>query len=328
MLFDDPIHAVITWVDGSNPKYEAIRDQFQEEVERSEPLSENATNPHRWAHNDELFYCLSSIHNHAPWIDVIWIVTNGQKPSIKNLPDALTEKIKFVFHDELFAGLVDVLPTFNSLAIESLLWKIDGLSERFVYFNDDVFLTSPIEPEDLFLDNNVVLRGGWRDFSAMISDSEQYHQPAFFNHYLQINAAAMLDYKAEHLFSTAHVAHPMRRSMFQKLYTEHEADFLRNASFRFRDISQFLPQGLHNHACIKYGLAALKSRKDHFHIYSHFGEDLHASEVQRLLDQGIKNTKFMCINDLPALEDKLPDIRQWLMRVIDKSSSALAYSRR
>ena len=42
------------------------------------------------------------------------------------------------------------LPTFSSPAIEANIHHIPGLSNRFIYFNDDVFLGAPTMPDDFF----------------------------------------------------------------------------------------------------------------------------------------------------------------------------------
>jgi hypothetical protein len=104
-----------------------------------QPLHENTPNPHRWACNDEILYCLKSIDKHAPWIRKIWIVSDAETPDISSLSDALRAKIRFSYHRGLFEGFEDALPTFNSRAIESTIWRIPGLTDRFIYFNDDVF---------------------------------------------------------------------------------------------------------------------------------------------------------------------------------------------
>jgi len=43
------------------------------------------------------------------------------------------------------------LPTFSCQAIEWNLHRIEGLSENFVFFNDDVFLIRETKPEDFFI---------------------------------------------------------------------------------------------------------------------------------------------------------------------------------
>lgn len=42
------------------------------------------------------------------------------------------------------------LPTFNCNPIELNFHRIPGLAEKFVYFNDDMFLLRPVEPEIFF----------------------------------------------------------------------------------------------------------------------------------------------------------------------------------
>ena len=44
----------------------------------------------------------------------------------------------------------EILPTFSSHPIELHLHRIKGLSEHFVYFNDDLFITKPLPPERFF----------------------------------------------------------------------------------------------------------------------------------------------------------------------------------
>src|SRR5690625_7425323 len=43
-----------------------------------------------------------------------------------------------------------------------MLWSIEGLSPRFIYFNDDFVLTKPCKPEHFFQDHTLVLRGKWK----------------------------------------------------------------------------------------------------------------------------------------------------------------------
>jgi hypothetical protein len=50
-------------------------------------------------------------------------------------------------HEAIFPN-ASHLPVFSSPAIEAHLHRIPGLSERFAYFNDDVFLGAPTWPED------------------------------------------------------------------------------------------------------------------------------------------------------------------------------------
>ena len=53
----------------------------------------------------------------------------------------------------------EYLPTFNSAAIELNLHRIEGLSENFVFFNDDMYLIQDVKPDDFFLSTDN--RGYW-----------------------------------------------------------------------------------------------------------------------------------------------------------------------
>ncbi|MDO6481362.1 Stealth CR1 domain-containing protein [Shimia thalassica] len=310
-----PIDAVITWVDGASEAHLAARLEYM--AVTPSPLHENAINPHRWACNDEITYCLQSIDNHASWIRKIWIVVDTETPDLDGLSEAIKAKVEFVFHTDIFGGFASVLPTFNSLTIESMLWRIDGLAERFLYFNDDVFLTARLDPEDVFDGSAPVLRGKWVNYADALQGEDTRNDPAKFNHFMQLNAASLAGFDATRLFSSAHVVHPLRRSVMAQLFEQHKEAFVDNIGHRFRDLSQFLPQALHNHACIATDGARLRTCVEHLHIKSGQGVGHPASETEALLDSVFApEIKFLCVNDLPQLEQVVPEARVWLERAI------------
>ncbi|PYG33010.1 Stealth CR1 domain-containing protein [Pelagimonas varians] len=312
---DELIDAVITWVDGSSRTHSQKRNKYM--AQSPLPLHENAINPHRWVCSDEILFCLQSIENFAPWVRTIWIVVDIETPDLTCLSADLRAKIRFVDHTEIFDGFTQVLPTFNSLAIESMLWRIEGLSERFVYFNDDVFLAAPLEEVDVFDGGRPVLRGKWVDYSRALYGSDVRSDPAKFNHFMQLKAAQMMGFGADNLFASAHVIHPVRRSVMAGLFDHHRAAFLTNISHRFRDLSQFLPQGLHNHACIAAQNALIQTSKDHLHIYSGQGIGQPSDETRAVLTGATDaEIKFLCVNDLPQLEQVVPEARELIGQAI------------
>ena len=107
-------------------------------------LSIQDVGAHRFADNEELRYSLRSLYQFAPWVRNIYILTNGQIPNWLNVQH---ERIKIVTHSEVFRNKSH-LPTFSSPSIESNMHNIPGISEHFLYFNDDVFLGRPVYPED------------------------------------------------------------------------------------------------------------------------------------------------------------------------------------
>lgn len=139
---DEEIDAVYLWVDGDDPAFRSQCIQALRGLTSEDGMGSIA--PHHFRDNGELRYSLRSLHQFAPWVRRIHIVTNGQIPSWL---DTSHGKIAVVTHDMIFDNAAH-LPTFNSNAIEMQLHKISGLSKRFLYLNDDVFLGKPISKAD------------------------------------------------------------------------------------------------------------------------------------------------------------------------------------
>ncbi|XP_070996991.1 N-acetylglucosamine-1-phosphotransferase subunits alpha/beta [Oncorhynchus clarkii lewisi] len=100
----------------------------------------------RFEDNEELRYSLRSVERHAPWVRHIFIVTNGQIPSWLNLDNP---RVTVVTHQDVFQNHTH-LPTFSSPAIETHIHRIPGLSQKFIYLNDDVMFGKDVWPDDFF----------------------------------------------------------------------------------------------------------------------------------------------------------------------------------
>ena len=318
-MFD--VDAVITWVDGSDPALARQRDHYLSHAQA--PLHDNGTNPHRWVCSDELNFCLRSIANNARWVRRVWIVTDNQIPEIATLPADFAAKISVVDHKDIFAGFEDALPTFNSLSIETMLWRIPSLSEHFLYFNDDVFLTARVEVSDFFSDVGPVLRGKWVDYSHLPDCDVSRDEASLLNHYNQINSAAMVGYPADHIFASAHVVHPMQCSIMAGLFAAHRDAFIANAAHRFRCTEQFLPQSLHNHAALKSAHGHVLERRDYLHVEVGAFENWSVDDVHSCLSSAKRHDiKFLCVNDLPELERNFPDVRAWIEEAIGQGEAS------
>ena len=140
-----PIDIVYTWVDQESSEFQAL---LAEHLPNGGGTTK-AVSDARFHSHDELRYSLRSIEQFAPWCNHIYIVTNGQVPSWLRP----SERISIVPH----SAIIDpaYLPTFNSHVIESCLHRIPGLSEHYMYFNDDVLLLHPIKPTDAFTENGL-----------------------------------------------------------------------------------------------------------------------------------------------------------------------------
>ncbi len=100
----------------------------------------------RFRDNGELRYSLRSIERFAPFFRRVFLVVDGAPPPwLKpNVPD-----LRVVDHREIFPDDY-LLPVFSSDQIEAYLWRIRDLSERYVYFNDDILLVQQCTEGDFF----------------------------------------------------------------------------------------------------------------------------------------------------------------------------------
>lgn len=143
-----PIDVVFTWVDGADLWWQRKRAS-----QTNLPYHEEAANESRYRSRDELMYALRSIEMYAPWVRNIYVVTDDQRPSWL---DDTVPGLQVIDHRDIFTD-TSVLPTFNSHAIETQLHHIDGLSEHFLYFNDDMMLGCEVTPQTFFHANGLTV---------------------------------------------------------------------------------------------------------------------------------------------------------------------------
>ncbi|KAL0122045.1 hypothetical protein PUN28_007081 [Cardiocondyla obscurior] len=132
-----PIDVVYTWVNGSDPA-------FLHSLQKHVPIADLNARASRFSDKDELRYSLRSLEMYAPWVRHVYIVTNGQIPSWLDMDNP---RVTLITHEDIFLNKSD-LPTFSSPAIESHIHRIPGVSDKFLYFNDDVMLGAEVWPED------------------------------------------------------------------------------------------------------------------------------------------------------------------------------------
>ena len=135
---EQPVDFVLAWVDGSDPAWRAEKAYYSGE----ESSSVHAFDYQDWGLLPYWFRC---IETNAPWVRNIYFVTWGHIPAWLNVNHP---KLKIVKHTDFIPK--EYLPTFSSHTIELNLHRIGGLSEHFVYFNDDMYLLRKVAPEFFF----------------------------------------------------------------------------------------------------------------------------------------------------------------------------------
>src|SRR5690625_3642651 len=181
----------------------------------------------------EVKSCLASSRIFAPWIHKIYLVTENQVPPF--LTPELRDRynVELVDHTELFRDYKEMLPTFNSRSIETMLWTIEGLSPRFIYFNDDFVLTKPCKPEHFFQDNKLVLRGRWKRIFRYGKTRQVINQFISFlaksvlgitrsmHHLLQVRSARLAGFYTRY-FHGYHVPRPINKETLAAFFNEKE----------------------------------------------------------------------------------------------------------
>lgn len=155
------IDFVIAWVDGGDPAWQRERDRYgkmgektavEETGEREKSGVACDTRDVRYRDWDCLRFWFRSVEQNAPWVHKIYFVTWGHVPKWLN---GNHPKLEIVRHEDYIPG--EFLPTFNSHTIELNFHRIPGLSEQFVYFNDDMFLLQQVSPGQFFRDRKAGL---------------------------------------------------------------------------------------------------------------------------------------------------------------------------
>ncbi|GLK66739.1 Stealth CR1 domain-containing protein [Hansschlegelia plantiphila] len=293
---------VIAWVNGQDPKHAKKRAKFLQEGPAQETL---ATKARRFSDNEEIRYNLRSIRNHAPWVRKIWIITDDQFPPSIDQELAREHNIFTVDHRVIYRGFEGCLPVFNSLAIETMLWRIPELAEQFIYCNDDMLLSGMTKETDFFVDGKVVLRGNWAD----LTDKE-----ISFHASNQLAAAQLYGYDLTRFFGTPHVHYPMLRSVLEEAFESLKPEFARNMAFRFRNRSQFWPISVHAYQAMRTDRAVGYSGKpDWRHFSVRFCKTASAEDlITRLEIIRDHKVKMTCVNYFEAVQAKVPDALSYI----------------
>lgn len=137
------IDFVIAWVDGNDPDWLKEKAKYDHSIDITQDTIDA-----RYREWDNLQYWFRAVEKFAPWVNKIHFLTWGHIPKWL---DVNNPKLHIVNHKDYIPK--EYLPTFNSHTIELNIHRIEGLSEYFVYFNDDMFLTRHVKVTDFFRNN-------------------------------------------------------------------------------------------------------------------------------------------------------------------------------
>jgi len=230
------VDVVYTWVDGTDPVWLEKKAEAAGVADVAS-FTERAHHDARFADHDELRYSLRALEQFAPWVNNIWIVTAGQTPSWLNTDNP---KVHIVDHKDIWPDEAG-LPNFNSHAIEACLHRIPGLSEYFLYLNDDMLLGRPVASELFFHPNGV----GKVFQSRALVDFREPEIGEIASSTAAKNARDILiqDFGVVQTQKFFHTAAALRVSVMEDLEDRHPAAFKETRSAVFRTTSDIAAAG-------------------------------------------------------------------------------------
>ena len=249
------IDFVVTWVNMDDPEWQNEFSKYSGNKDNTK----NGVSKARFRDYGFLKYWFRGVEKFAPWVRKIHFVTSGQKP---DWLDENNPKIHLVSHKDFIPA--EFLPTYNSVVIERYMYRIPGLAEHFVYFNDDFFIINNINPERFFrngLPCDIAVftyNPSWSQWYVRIKNNikiinrhfnkkevmERWHDKWFDKSY---GSKARWNYllRFYNKFITLRVPHnaqPYLKSTFEEVWAEEGEELTRTSVNRFRALDDYTPE--------------------------------------------------------------------------------------
>jgi len=290
-------------VDGNDPEW--IRKKSEHLGEDPSKLTDRSSP--RYYNMDELKYSLRSVHKYANWINNIYIVVDdAQVPIFLNLDHP---NIHIVKHSDIIDP--KYLPLFNSAPIEANIHHIPGLSENFLYSNDDMFFGNYVSKDELY--NKCY----WHhpDDNYFIPNELKVGDPEWIcsvkNGYWLLKD----EHPSAELIIPAHVAHFCKKSLMYEI--EHKFPDIYDSTMKQKvrkggDDRKCNTVYLHKMQCI---LGAAKRIYEVLPtsagLYGYY-EMLNKRDVDKLSDIVISKPKLFCINNASEYSEEMVTVMETL----------------
>lgn len=280
---DFDIDLVFSWVDGSSPEFQAARAARMKGV----VVGEGDDHEARFRQINELKYALRSVYMFAPWVRRIFIATDSERPEwLADHPSVTIVRSEEHFKDP------SVLPTHNSQAVEAQLQHIPGLSEYFLYSNDDMFFGRPVAPDTFFSPGGVTK---FIEADTRIGLGENDAERSGFENAARVNRRLLHERFGR--ITTRHLEHtaaPLRRSVLLEMEQEFAAEFEATASSRFRAKDNIsVTNSLYHYYALLTGRAVTQEMARVKYVDTTLRSGL--KSLNKMLDK--RDQDFFCLND-------------------------------
>ncbi|HTX96200.1 MAG TPA: stealth family protein [Mycobacterium sp.] len=277
------IDMVFSWVEGSDPEFQARRAAQMSQYVVGEGDDAEA----RIRQIDELKYALRSVNMFAPWVRRIFIATDSRPPAWL----AEHPKITIVPAEQHFSD-PNTLPTYSSHAVESQLHNIGELSEHFLYSNDDMFFGRPLKANMFFSSGGVT-----RFIEAKTRIGLGVNDPtrSGFENAARVNRKLILQRFGQVI--TRHLEHtavPLRKSVLREMEREFPEDFARTQASQFRSSSDIsVTNSFYHYYALMTGRAVPQEKAKVLYVNTTTREGLDLLPALRKR----RGYDFFCLND-------------------------------
>lgn len=292
---DFPVDLVYTWVDGADPELLARRESYRDDAQTAR-IHARETGASRYTSRDELKYSLRSVEMYAPFVRNIYLVTDGQTPTWLNTD---VPGLQVVDHKEIFTD-PSALPVFNSHAIETQLHHIAGLSEHYLYLNDDFFFVGPVTAGHFFHGNGIAKL----PFSSFQLGLGAPHpdEPAPNSAGKNVRGLVLDAHRRLTVSKFKHAPQPQLRSVMTELEESCAEAVTRTSRSRFRSVEDIaMTTALHHHHAYLTGRAVPGKYRQRY-------IDIGKTDVREALAEFTPGHKydFLCLNDVntPAADQE------------------------
>jgi hypothetical protein len=275
-----PVDAVVLWVDGSDPDWRAAREGRREEF--GLPPDAPGSAERLFADHGELRYLLRSLERYAPWLRHVYLVTAGQRPDWLRCDHPW---LTLVDHTDIIES--SALPTFSPRPITARMHRIEGLSEHFLYLNDDMVLMRELAPELFFAAN------GMSKF--FLSRSTVPRTPSDLPHFggRQVIQRLLRQRYDVHVARTfRHAPYAMRRGTLERMHRYFGGHLDATVHRPFRSADDIIPEWMHHYVGFMEGMA-LPGKISYGYL------PIGARRTIQVLERTLTNRRFdtICLND-------------------------------
>lgn len=311
------IDAVITWVDGNDPAHLEKRARY---AHPGLLKADDVAGDTRFVSVGEIAWCVASLNRFASWINRIYIVTDSQDVCLeafmnRNFPEGCIP-MEIVDHKIIFRGYEEYLPTFNASAIETMTWRIPGLSDHYLSLNDDMMLCAPAQPSDFFAEDGSPIcytDMGSIPFTILtrkLKPKKDGREKVTFKGVL-CNGARLAGNRWSYM-KIHHTPRALRRDVYEEYFQTHPQDMIRNIQHRFRNRDMYVPEVLHYSLLKTRGQCLIRPvRGNLFYLEPKNRKGYVCSKLQKLKSD---KYRFCCFN---SIDKASPEDLELVMRHVE-----------